>query len=52
MKAEIGPFCVIGDNVQIGKTNKLISHVSILGNTTIGEHNVFPFSSIGSKLKI
>ncbi|MDC2992522.1 acyl-ACP--UDP-N-acetylglucosamine O-acyltransferase, partial [Pelagibacteraceae bacterium] len=45
----IGPFCVIGDNVVIGKNNKLISHVSIIGNTTIGENNIFyPFSSIGS----
>ena len=41
---EIGPFCVIGDNVQIGKNNKLISHVSILGNTKIEHGNVFyPF---------
>ena len=47
--AEIGPFCVIGDNVKIGMNNKLISHVSIMGNTTIGNNNVFyPFSSIGS----
>ena len=45
----IGPFCFIGDNVVIGKNNKLISHVSIIGNTTIGENNIFyPFSSIGS----
>ncbi len=46
---EIGPFCVIGDNVKIGMNNKLLSHVSIMGNTTIGNDNVFfPFSSIGS----
>ena len=46
----IGPFCVIGDNVKIGKENKLISHVSIVGNTTIKDQNIFfPFSSIGSE---
>jgi len=46
----IGPFCVIGDNVKIGKNNNLISHVSIVGNTNIEDNNTFyPFSSIGSK---
>ena len=45
----IGPFCVIGDDVVIGKNNKLISHVSILGNTIIDNNNIFyPNSSIGS----
>ena len=46
----IGPFCVIGDNVEIGKYNRLISHVSILGNTFIDKNNIFyPNSSIGSE---
>ena len=45
----IGPFCVIGKNVEIGRKNKLISHVHIQGNTCIGNNNIFyPFSSIGS----
>ena len=45
----IGPFCVIGDGVIIGKNNNLISHVSITGNTKIEDGNVFyPFCSIGS----
>jgi len=47
---KIGPFCCIGDNVKIGKNCELKSHVSITGNTNIGENNVFyPFSSIGSE---
>ena len=47
--SEIGPFCVIGDNVKIEKNNKLISHVSITGNTTIKNNNIFyPYTSIGS----
>ena len=45
----VGPFCVIGDNVKIGENNRLISHVSILGNTFIDNNNIFyPHSSIGS----
>jgi len=46
---KIGPFCYIGDNVIIKKNCELKSHVSIVGNTTIGESNIFyPFCSIGS----
>ena len=43
----IGPFCVIGDGVTIGKNNKLISHVSISGYTKIKDNNTFSFGSIG-----
>ncbi len=46
----IGPFCIVGDGVTIGKNNNLISHVSISGNTTIEHNNIFhPFCSIGSE---
>ncbi len=46
----IGPFCVIGDGVKIGKGNNLISHVSVTGNTSIKDNNSFyPFCSIGSE---
>ena len=46
----IGPFCIIGDGVKIGENNNLISHVSIVGNTTIENSNTFhPFCSIGSE---
>ena len=31
----IGPFCIIGDGVIIGKNNNLISHVSIIGLSLI-----------------
>ncbi len=45
----IGPFCIIGDEVKIGKNNNLISHVSITGNSSIENNNTFyPFCSIGS----
>ncbi len=45
----IGPFCIIGDGVKIGKNNNLLSHVSIIGDTKIQNNNTFyPFCSIGS----
>ena len=45
----IGPYCVIGDNVEIGEGCVLHSHVAISGYTKIGKNNTFyPFSSIGS----
>ncbi len=47
---KVGPFCYIGSNVEIGENCELKSHVSIIGNTTIGKNNIFyPFSSIGSE---
>ena len=46
---KIGPFCYIGNNVEIAENCELKSHVSIIGNTKIGKNNIFyPFSSIGS----
>lgn len=46
---EIGPYCVIHDNVKIESGTKLCSHVVIDGYTTIGKNNtIFPFASIGS----
>lgn len=45
---EIGPFCVIGPNVQLGDGCKLHSHVVIEGHTTLGNNcEVFPFASLG-----
>ena len=46
---KIGPYCVIGDNIEIGEDCVLHSHISLSGNTKIGKNNIFyPFSSIGS----
>jgi UDP-N-acetylglucosamine acyltransferase len=45
---EVGPYCVVGEHVVIGKGTRLLSHVSIDGWTEIGERNViFPFASVG-----
>ena len=46
---EIGPYCIIGPDVELGSKTKLHSHVSIIGNTKIGTNNeIFPFVSIGT----
>ncbi|HXY49721.1 MAG TPA: acyl-ACP--UDP-N-acetylglucosamine O-acyltransferase [Terriglobales bacterium] len=44
----IGPYCVIGPDVELGEGCQLLSHVAMEGPTRIGVHNCFfPFSSIG-----
>ena len=46
---EIGPYCIIGPDVELGSKTKLHSHVNIIGNTKIGANNeIFPFVSIGT----
>lgn len=45
---EVGPFCVIGEHVTIGRETRLLSHVTVDGWTEIGERNeLYPFVSIG-----
>ena len=45
---EIGPFCVIGSDVELGDDVVVHSHAVITGRTTLGpECKVFPFASIG-----
>jgi len=47
---EIGPFCTVGPEVQLGDGVKLISHVAINGQTQIGDGTrIFPFASIGTE---
>ena len=44
----VGPFCLIGEHVSIGKGTRLLSHVTVDGWTEIGERNeLHPFCSIG-----
>jgi UDP-N-acetylglucosamine acyltransferase len=44
----IGPGCVVGEHVRIGRATRLEAHVVIDGWTTIGAENVFsPYSAIG-----
>jgi UDP-N-acetylglucosamine acyltransferase len=45
---EIGPFCVVGPEVRIGRGTKLENHVTLMGRVTIGEHNhIYPGAVIG-----
>lgn len=45
---EVGPYCVIGPKVKIGKGTKLVSHVSIGDLTEIGDAcTIRPFASLG-----
>ena len=47
--AMIGPYCIIGPDVEIGTNTKLHSHINIIGNTKIGKSNeIFPHVSIGT----
>ncbi len=44
----IGPYCIIGENVKIGRGTKLISNVHIEGKTEIGENcTIYPYATIG-----
>jgi UDP-N-acetylglucosamine acyltransferase len=44
----VGPFCVIGPDVEIGTGTRIESHVVIKGPTKIGQFNrIFQFSTIG-----
>jgi len=46
---DVGPYTVIGPNVEIGENSVIQSHVNITGNTKIGKNNkIYPFASIGN----
>ena len=45
---EIGPYCIIGPHAVIGENCRLISHVQVMGHTTIGADCVIsPFVALG-----
>ena len=45
---KVGPYCVIGPDVELGEGCHLVSHVAIEGPTKIGSDNAFfPFCAIG-----
>jgi UDP-N-acetylglucosamine acyltransferase len=46
---EIGPYCIVGPQVEVGKGVRLIAHVHVTGVTAIGEGTiVYPFASLGT----
>ena len=47
---EIGPFCVIGPQVRIGRGTRLENSVTLMGRTTLGQGNrVYPGAVIGAE---
>ena len=46
---EIGPYCIVGPQVELQRGVRLLAHVYVTGATTIGEGSVvYPFSSLGT----
>ncbi|MCC7174198.1 MAG: acyl-ACP--UDP-N-acetylglucosamine O-acyltransferase [Bryobacterales bacterium] len=46
--AEIGPYCILGPEVEVGARTRLMAHIYIEGPTRIGEDNIFfPYSTAG-----
>jgi len=46
---EIGPYCVVGPQVELKAGVRLLAHVNIAGVTVIGERTVvYPFASLGT----
>lgn len=46
--ADIGPYCVIGADVEVGAGTRLMGHVFLEGPLSIGSDNIFfPYSSVG-----
>lgn len=44
----IGPFCLVGSEVELGRGCELVSHVVVAGRTTVGANTrIYPFASIG-----
>lgn len=45
---KIGPYCVVGSEVQLGDSVELIGQVNLSGNTKIGDEcRLYPFVSMG-----
>jgi len=46
----IGPYCVVGPGVRLGRAVRLESHVVVTGQTTLGAGcRVFPFACLGHR---
>jgi UDP-N-acetylglucosamine acyltransferase len=46
--AEIGPFCIVGADVEIGPRTRLMGNNYLEGPTWIGEDNIlFPYNTVG-----
>jgi UDP-N-acetylglucosamine acyltransferase len=46
--AEIGPYCIIGAEVEIGPRTRLMANLFVEGPASIGEDNIFfPYGTVG-----
>src|ERR1700716_86108 len=46
--AAIGPYCIVGEDVEIGAGTRRMANVYVEGPTWIGEENIFfPYSTAG-----
>ncbi len=46
--AEIGPYCILGSDVEIGARTRLMANIYLEGSTWIGEDNIFfPYTTVG-----
>ena len=46
--AHIGPYCIVGRDVEIGAGTRLMAHVYVEGPARIGDDNIFfPYSTVG-----
>src|SRR5580704_3178931 len=46
--ADIGPYCIVGAEVEIGARTRLMANLYLEGPTWIGEDNLFfPYSTVG-----
>jgi len=46
--AEIGPYCIVGAEVEIGARTRLMANLYLEGPAWIGEDNIFfPYSTVG-----
>src|ERR1700675_2402735 len=46
---EIGPYCLVGPQVELESGVRLLGHVNVTGATTVGEGTVvYPFCSLGT----
>src|SRR5260221_27796 len=46
--AEIGPYCIVGAQVEIAAGTRLMANVYVEGPISIGEDNIFyPYSTVG-----
>lgn len=44
----IGPYCIVGANVEMGEYCELMAHVVLEGPSRLGSHNrIYPFASLG-----